>query len=150
MPTAPSKYLFTLRCHILCTSLLAAKAIESSKIIEAVISIVLALSIPEVLNSLQKSRNVSTAPIRVVMIINFRDQLKMCSCFGLGFLSIMPSSPCSVPRARVGRLSVTRFIHNICIGSIAMGIHRRILASTTKISSKFTANINLTHFLILS
>ena len=149
IPTAPRRYLFGLRFRILWVSLLAAKAIHNSNSIEVVINIVLALSIPKTSNCLRKRINVDVAPMSVVIIINFQDQLKICSVLDLGAFCILSDSAGSFPNANVGKLSVTKFIRNICIGSMAIGMPAIMLTTTTKISSKFTASINLTHFLIL-
>jgi hypothetical protein len=131
-------------------SLLTAKAINNSKNIDAVALTVLAFSIPVMCSSLQNNNKVIVAPIKVLGMINFHDQLSICSCLDLGFLFMIHFSQGSALNANVGRLSVTKFIRSICIGIMGNGTPTTIHTPITSISSKFTDSRYFTAFLILS
>src|SRR5574344_759332 len=149
MLIAPKRYLFILRFHTLWMSLLTAKSISNSKTMEAVTITVLAFSIHVICNSLRNNNKVTAAAIIVLVIMNARDQLSMCSCLDLGFLFIIHSSHGSTLNAKVGRLSVTKFIRSICMGIIGNGTPRIMHMPITSISSKFTGRRYFTAFLML-
>lgn len=88
--------------------------------------------------------------ITLIININLIEWLRICSFLSLGFLNITHCSPGSNHNAIAGRLSVTRFIRNICIGNIASGNPANTLHMMTRISTKLTDNIYFTNFLILS